>query len=127
MQDHFPVIESIVGSIPDINTLAPSMVWSETDLPANEILAARLRAKYYNTEIISYRPFLKMVMNRSSRISNEFNEGSLNNDLSSEYVPLKIIDYARLCIRAMENSTSAFQGIGGGRLIVANVWGTAHA
>jgi len=108
----------MVDSIPNMNAVAPSMVWSETDPPANDILSARLRAKYYGTEVITYRPFLKMVMNRPSRI---------DNTLPPEDISPKIMNYTKLCIRAMENSTKAFHGMEGGRLIVTNVWGTAHA
>lgn len=38
-----------------------------------------------------------------------------------------IMDYAKKCIRAMFYSAQAFWGIEGGRLVVTNVWGTAHA
>jgi hypothetical protein len=116
----------MVESIPNMSKVAPSMVWSETDPPANDILAARLRAKYYGTEVITYRPFLKMVMNRPSRLS-KINEGSPDNSTPTENISPKILNYTRLCIKAMENSTRAFHGMDGGRLIVTNVWGTAHA
>jgi len=116
----------MVESIPNMNKVAPSMVWSETDPPAGDILAARLRAKYYGTEVITYRPFLKMVMNRPSRLK-EIMEGSPDNSTPPENISPKIMNYTRLCIKAMENSTRAFHGMEGGRLIVTNVWGTAHA
>lgn len=117
----------MVASIPNMTTVAPSMVWSETDPPANDILAARLRAKYYGTEVITYRPFLKMVMNRPSRISAGFSDGSPDLTVPLEDISPKIMNYTKLCIRAMENSTRAFHGMEGGRLIITNVWGTAHA
>ena len=124
-QSQFPVIEAMVDSIPNMKTVAPSMVWQENDPPANEILSARLRAKYYGTEVITYRPFLKMVMNRPSRIAQVSGDNTATTP--EEVISSKILDYAKLCIRAMENSTRAFHGMGGGRLIVTNVWGTAHA
>lgn len=117
----------MVDSIPNMSTVAPSMVWSESDPPANEILAARLRAKYYGTEVITYRPFLKMVMNRPSRISSGFSTEEPDDSIPLENISPKIMNYTKLCIRAMENSTRAFHGMEGGRLIVTNVWGTAHA
>lgn len=117
----------MVDSIPKMINIAPSMAWSETDPPANDVLTARLRAKYYGAEVITYRPFLKMVMNRPSRSDKGFNSGSHDIALLLEEISPKIMGYAKLCIRAMENSTKAFYGIEGGRLIVTNVWGTAHA
>lgn len=94
--------------------IPPTMRWAEHDLPPDDILAARLRAKFHGAEVITYRPFLKMVLNRSPEIGLE--------DISP-----KIMNYSRLCIRAMVDSTRAFHGMGEGRLIVTNVWGTAHA
>ena len=73
-QSNFPVVEAMIDSIPNMKVVAPSMVWSENDPPAADILSACLRAKYYDTEVITYRPFLKMVMNRPSRFAQGFGE-----------------------------------------------------
>jgi hypothetical protein len=116
----------MVESIPNMSKVAPSMVWSESDPPSNDILAARLRAKYYGTEVITYRPFLKMIMNRTWHL-NRLAEGSPDNSAPLENISPKILNYTKLCIKAMENSTRAFHGMEGGRLIITNVWGTAHA
>jgi hypothetical protein len=116
----------MVESIPNMSRVAPSMVWEETDPPAGDILSARLRAKYYGTEVITYRPFLKMVMNRPSQVTKNA-DGTLDTSIPLENISLKILNYAKLCIKALENSTRAFHGMEGGRLIVTNVWGTAHA
>jgi hypothetical protein len=115
------VIEAIINSIPDMSKLAPSMAWEETAPPASDILSARLRAKYYGAEVITYRLFLKMVMNRPSQVTQK------SGGTANTAIPLNILNYAKLCIKALENSTRAFHGIEGGRLIVTNVWGTAHA
>ena len=117
----------MVDAIPNMETVAPQMVWLKDDLLATDILSARLRAKYYGTEVITYRPFLKMVMNRPSRIAQGFKENPTGSNASEEVISPKILSYAKLCIQAMENSTRAFHGMGSGRLIVTNVWGTAHA
>lgn len=115
----------MVDSIPNMKAVAPSMVWSPTDEPATDILSARLRAKYYGTEVITYRPFLKMIMNRPSQVAKLSGDASAAADPPN--ISPKILHYAKLCLRAMENSTRAFHGMKGGRLIVTNVWGTAHA
>lgn len=115
----------MVDSIPKMATVAPSMVWKPDDPPSNDILSARLRAKYYGTEVITYRPFLKMVMNRPWWIAQSSTSDS---PLPEEQeISPKILEYAKLCIRSMENSTRAFHNMGRERLIVTNVWGTAHA
>jgi hypothetical protein len=45
----------MVKFILNMSKVAPSMMWSETDPPAIDILDARLRAKYYGVEVITYR------------------------------------------------------------------------
>lgn len=116
----------MIESIPDISQIAPSMMWKETDPPASDILSAQLRAKYYNTVVITYRPFLKMVMNRPSQVTKK-TDGTHDISIPLENIPTKILNYAKLYIKALEDSSRAFYGIEGGRLIVTNVWGTAHA
>src|SRR5450432_4141243 len=110
-QNHFPIIEAMVDSIPTMSTVAPSMVWSDSDPPANDILAARLRAKYYGTENITYRPFLKMVMNRPSWLARGCREDRPPSSIPLEDISPKIMNYSKLCIRALENSTRAFHGM----------------
>lgn len=117
----------MVDSIPDINIFAPFMSCSERDSPTKRILAARVRAKYHDIEVITYRPFLWMVMNRPSRVAQVFAESnSTINIPRAEKISKTVMKYARLCITAMENSTRAFHGRGSGRLIITNIWGTAH-
>lgn len=106
---HEDSLESILGMIAKQQ---PGMLWGENDPPSDNILAARIRAKLYGAKVITYRHFLRMILNRGDHWQN---------------ISKQIIDYAEKGIRALENSTMAFYGMKGGRLIVTSVWGTAHA
>jgi hypothetical protein len=93
------------------------MVWDEQAPPSPDILDARARAKLYGAQVITYRYFLRMLLD------NYYSANPIPLNMVSE----KIQNYAKLCVDAMIQSTRAFTGIKGGRLIVTNVWGTSHA
>lgn len=95
-----------------------TMWWEENDAPPKDILAARLRAKFYGAANITYRPFLMMVINRPSKFDPH---------APVENIPQRVLSYAKDCISALINSTKSFWGMTQGRLIVTNVWGTVHA
>ena len=117
--------------------------WIEDDPPSSDILNARLRAKYYGAQVITYRPFLLKILEHSAmktarpgyQVSSDFKVGidvpSINSgSASADEINPKALAYARKCIQALIKSTLAFHGIadpGEVRLIVTNVWGTAHA
>lgn len=114
-----PFIDSLRDSLEGSNVIAPSWTWTPSDPPSTNILAARLRAKYYGGLVIVHRPFLRMVLNNGR-------PGSTDNIEVSEISPL-IMGYAAKCVDALIKSTQAFQNVDGWRFIVTNPWGTAYA
>lgn len=129
---HFMTIEAVEANIKFLKT------WKEDDpLPTN-ILDARMRAKFFGAEVITYRHFVLKILEHSEARSrnmepatDEFRENvrvpTINkNDRTDEIHPQALI-YAKRGLRALIQSTTAFHGLGEGRLIVTNVWGTAHA
>jgi len=100
--------------------------WTKDSPLAADILSARLRAKYYGAQVISYRAFLLKILEASGsgfKISEDFIEDVHISDT-------KNMEYAEKCIEALINSTTAFHGLGDPgkeRLLVTNIWGTAHA
>lgn len=123
------------------NTIAPHLKWDDNnaeDLFARDILGARLRAKFYGARVITYRDFVLKILQRSSEMSMAQDEQNSNSaatvlapasSVDAEVEPI-IIQYAEQCIKALIKSTVAFHGIGEigkDRLIVTNIWGTAHA
>ncbi|KAI1003681.1 hypothetical protein K3495_g4531 [Podosphaera aphanis] len=144
----FPSIELLSQSLNGIDVYAPTMRWMvDQPDPPNDILGARLRAKYYGAEVITYRPFVLQVLERSEPPC-EDTPPNINEHVSDEYltevqapvvrhdikkiedIDPKAQEYVRLGLRALINSTTAFHGLGHPgekRIIVTNVWGTAHA
>ncbi|KAF3031016.1 hypothetical protein E8E15_011544 [Penicillium rubens] len=152
------------------NSLPHSMQWSENDPPADEINAARMRAKYYGARYIIHRPLLYHALHYGytgarvgpigkslvdsptsqqlspsmmhsagrapsmARMSSEM--GSMPAALSTDWqppkvrlheLPKKLKTACDICIRSAIKSTEAFDGVGGHRLVVTNIFGTAHA
>ncbi|KAI1631689.1 hypothetical protein F4809DRAFT_646143 [Biscogniauxia mediterranea] len=141
-----PAIEEGINEIQKMlknsrNTWVPLYYrWNDDDPPANEILGARLRAKYWGSQVILYRPFLRNILEREALPPTMYrgqpppreNWASLGLDVGSPNVPANIdprtINYARLAIHALVESTRAFHGMDPTqRIIITNVFGTAHA
>ncbi|KAH8820897.1 hypothetical protein F5884DRAFT_661141 [Xylogone sp. PMI_703] len=134
---HFPTIQAVEESLKSMNVYAPNMGWNEEDPPADEILGARLRAKYYGAQVITYRNFLLKILEHSAakknsvpsqQVSSDFKHGIVVPKISTDEIPAQVLEYAKSCIQALVKSTTAFHGLPQDkRLIVTNVWGTAHA
>jgi hypothetical protein len=140
----FATIEACEANLKNIPIWAPTMSWDANDPPANDILGARLRAKFYGAQVITYRHFVLKILDYSASkeknipsdtINTEFVDGifvpNISRGVSSgEGIDPQVLEYARLCIKALISSTTAFHGlgdIGRHRPIVTNIWGTAHA
>lgn len=140
---HFPTIEACQINLEQVSVYAGRLSWTDADPLATEILGARLRAKYYGAQVITYRNFVLEILKNSANlnqlpgetISNEFKTGidvpSINSKATrKEDIDPKALEYAEKCIKALIKSTTAFYGLGDpakDRLIVTNIWGTAHA
>ncbi|KAI0472679.1 hypothetical protein GGR56DRAFT_667078 [Xylariaceae sp. FL0804] len=113
--------------------------WNDQEGLATDLLSARLRAKYWGSQVILYRPFLKVILNKEipsfplysgqpdpdflARLNAEI--GGSNASLG---VDVRTVHYARLGMEALVESTRAFHGLPPNqRLIITNHFGTAHA
>lgn len=143
-QEKFQNVELVADAVLNMHWVAPSFAFKEDDPPAGDILAARLRAKYWGAQVITYRPFIRQILQFSHSINhrhasspnllpwNEFREDVIapviqpgaksHNDIDNSVVQL-----ARKGIKALIESTRAFHNLGDGRPIITNVFGTAHA
>jgi hypothetical protein len=131
-------IPHVEENIRAIFSIAPSFEFSEDSPPAKDILTARLRAKYYGAQNITYRTFLLKILENSGsgiQVSDNFRSDVEVPKIDVEAIQRGEIDsttlhYARECMKALEKSTESFHGLGevdSQRLIVTNIWGTAHA
>lgn len=139
LPEHFPTIEACQQNLNTIEKWAPLFVWDvDRGDPATDILGARLRAKYYGAQVITYRHFVIKLLEISSKtgeqVSEEFKSTisapSITKGTKIEDLDPKVFDFARNGIKALIHSTTAFHGLGDpgrDRVIVTNIWGTAHA
>ena len=122
----------------------PPLQWCEDDPPALDINAARLRAKFYGAVYIIHRPFLRLILDNETR-DREARSSPPNpsftplNDRLTEpmppppphlarEVPADHLRSAQICVKAAMQSTTAFDNIiNHRRLVVTNIFGTAHA
>lgn len=117
----------------------PAFQFKEEDPPAKDILSARLRAKYWGAQVITYRPCIKLILDLSFRLRAEEAEarnrpmamtpGELSEATIREVRGLHktIWEHAKRGIQALIESTQAFHGLGESRPIITNIFGTAHA
>jgi len=127
------------------NVLPPWLQWKDDDEPSSDINDARLRAKYYGALYLIHRPFLRHLLDseiiaqgidssKSDVLKEALNKSLVYSSRSAIYssrstsADSEILHSAKICIKAAMQSTVAFDNILiHQRLIVTNIFGTAHA
>lgn len=100
--------------------------WTDDSPLPEDILGARLRAKYWGSQVILYRPFLRSILDGEAQPP--YLSGRMNPNEKTIDCDRRTIENARLAIHALIESTRAFHGIKSSqRIIITNVFGTAHA
>ncbi|KAL8664683.1 MAG: hypothetical protein Q9202_002818 [Teloschistes flavicans] len=135
--------------------LPAELQWHDNDEPSSDINTARLRAKYYGAQYIIHRPFLRHALDNNmafqEHTSPHVHARVGHQDQSASFSPQplerrpsgtgppgptqkekihqeEIMQSARICVKAAIQSTIAFDNIiNRQRLIVTNIFGTAHA
>lgn len=135
-------VDQLQKALSDMTWVPPMFQFKENDPPANDILGARMRAKYWGAEVITCRPFIKQIVNFNFRGGKDGHDAHklTHGDFSQAYslppfeegrklavVPDSVRCYVNRGITALIQSTKAFHGIEDSRFIITNVWGTAHA
>ncbi|PHH76672.1 hypothetical protein CDD82_3889 [Ophiocordyceps australis] len=140
-ENKFNNVEVVANAVAGMGWAPPRFHFQEDEPPADEILAARLRGKYWGAQVITYRPFVRMILefNHSQKHSTSAHPASLEIRQGNIYsVPVpsapemcnidhKIRSLAQRGIKALIESTRSFHGLGEKRPIITNVFGTAHA
>ncbi|KAL7945666.1 hypothetical protein V8C42DRAFT_353212 [Trichoderma barbatum] len=133
----------VAGGVSGMRWVPASFRFHEADPPASDILSARLRAKYWGAQMITYRPFVRQILQWSFEVKrhpssphipvmSEYRDGIIapyirpDTKTPSQLDP-SIIELARKGVVALIESTKAFHGLGEKRPIITNVFGTAHA
>ena len=122
-------------------SLPPALKWDDQDPPASDILAARLRAKYWGARYVVNRPFLDYALHimphaKDGQKVNEVARDVHGNPRGKAEIHLfeaiegmgesEVWQASKRCIDAAMQSTVALDGVPD-RLIVTNIHGTAHA
>ncbi|KAG7408857.1 hypothetical protein Forpe1208_v012339 [Fusarium oxysporum f. sp. rapae] len=124
-KDKFRNVGVVSDAVSGMHWVAPSFAFREDDPPADDILAARLRAKYWGAQNHASSPNFPSV-------SSEFRQ-----DITAPVIHPKarthgdvdpqVVELAKKGIKALIESTRAFHGLGDRRPIITNIFGTAHA
>ncbi|KAF5639105.1 hypothetical protein F25303_7471 [Fusarium sp. NRRL 25303] len=143
-KDKFRNVGVVSDAVSGMHWVAPSFAFREDDPPADDILAARLRAKYWGAQVITYRPFIRQILQFSHSIKNHASSPNFPS-VSSEFrqditapvihpkarthgdIDPQVVELAKKGIKALIESTRAFHGLGDRRPIITNIFGTAHA
>ncbi|KAL3587520.1 hypothetical protein FPOAC2_13417 [Fusarium poae] len=143
-KDKFGNVGVVSDAVSGMHWVAPSFAFREDDPPADDILAARLRAKYWGAQVITYRPFIQQILQFSHSIKNHASSpnfpsviSEFRQDITAPAMHPKarthgdidpqVVELAKKGIKALIESTRAFHGLGDKRPIITNVFGTAHA
>jgi hypothetical protein len=126
----------------DMRFVPQEFMFDPDEPPAKDILSARLRAKFWGAQVITFRPFIRQILDFNSNkrpaadssvpVSSDFRRDvsvpMIGPDTRSENdIDPQIIAYAQKGIRALIESTRAFHNIEDKRFVITNVFGTAHA
>lgn len=136
-------VRLVADGVSGMSWVPPSFRFNENDPPANDILSARLRAKYWGAQMITYRPFVRQILQWSYELKrhpesphagvlSEYRDGVIApfippNVKKANDLDRALIELARKGIYALIESTRSFHGLGEKRPIITNVFGTAHA
>lgn len=123
------------------STLPPQLTWVDDDPPPENILEARLRAKYWGARYVINRPFLDYALHIMPHVKGGRSVEDAATDVNEnprEKAEIHLFNAiasmseneiwmaAKRCIDAAMKSTVAFDNVPD-RLIVTNIHGTAHA
>lgn len=146
-------VESKLQLLTQVSGTHPQLLWNDLDPPSDNILGARLRAKFFGAQVVLYRPFIKDILEENCNKKNLLGNGQDTDNVSAslrqanlsmnklpgdhplttlkrplnEPISPEVLRWAHAGIKALINSTEAFHNLGDSRLIVTNVFGTAHA
>lgn len=137
----FKNVDFVSDAVSGMQWVGPSFAFKEDDPPAADILSARLRAKYWGAQVLTYRPFLRQIL-QFSFVKNHPTTGQPPSSEFRAEVEAPRIDpqarnvkdlnphilvLAQKAVKALVESTRAFHGLGDKRPVITSVFGTAHA
>jgi hypothetical protein len=64
----FQNVSLVADAVSGMQWVAPSFAFEEDDPPGKDILTVRLREKYWSAQAITYRPFIRQILQFSDSI-----------------------------------------------------------
>ncbi|KAK1700702.1 hypothetical protein BDP55DRAFT_139965 [Colletotrichum godetiae] len=150
--DKMRKVQDLEEQLRSMKWVSKDFHFNEDDEPAKELIDARLRAKYWGARVIIYRPFVRFVLEVSDRLKQRSDSSGVLNKETVGHIGVftqhdatafvgqgshgirghdeltqEVKSYADRGIKALIESTRAFHGVDSKRLLVTNIFGTAHA
>ncbi|WQF88334.1 Putative zn(2)Cys(6) fungal-type DNA-binding domain-containing protein [Colletotrichum destructivum] len=150
--DKMRKVQALEQQLRSMTWVSNDFRFKEEDPPATDLLDARLRAKYWGARVIIYRPFIRFILEVSERLKQRSDDSGMLNkenvaaigvfnphDASAlvghgshgirghDELDPEVKAWAERGIKALIQSTRAFHGVDSKRLLVTNIFGTAHA
>ncbi|KAF4455906.1 hypothetical protein F53441_1843 [Fusarium austroafricanum] len=142
-KDKFKNVGVISDAVSGMHWVAPSFAFRADDPSADDIMAARLQEKCWGAQVITYRPFIRQLLQFSHSIKNHASTpnfpsvgSGFRQDITAPVIHSKnrthgdidpqVVELAKKGIKAFIESARAFHGLGDKRPIITTVFGTAH-
>ncbi|KAK6206237.1 hypothetical protein QIS74_13656 [Colletotrichum tabaci] len=151
VHDKMKKVQALEQQLRSMTWVSNDFRFKEEDPPATDLLDARLRAKYWGARVIIYRPFIRFILEVSEGLKQRADDSGMlkeNIDATGVFDPHdssapvghgshgirehdeldpEVKAWAERGIKALIQSTRAFHGVDSKRLLVTNIFGTAHA
>ncbi|GKT44903.1 uncharacterized protein ColSpa_05084 [Colletotrichum spaethianum] len=152
VSDKMKKVQALEQQLRSMTWVSNDFRFNEEDEPATDLLDARLRAKYWGARVIIYRPFIRVILEVSEKLKHRSDDsGMLNTEnvrdinVFNRHDKFEVVGpgshgirghdeldpevkaWAARGIKALIQSTRAFHGVDSKRLLVTNIFGTAHA
>ncbi|TLD07449.1 hypothetical protein PgNI_10733 [Pyricularia grisea] len=131
-----PLIRAFKQCLDKSEWASERLQFDDNDAPSPNLLQARLRAKYWKALVATFRPVIRAIVNMPYEVpmykleenENVGGEANLEDRVDGSLYPLDpmMLEHARQAVKALVESTRAFHAIQDARLIIPDVFGTAH-
>ncbi|TLD22217.1 hypothetical protein PspLS_07783 [Pyricularia sp. CBS 133598] len=131
-----PLIRAFKQCLDKSEWASERLQFDDNDAPSPNLLQARLRAKYWKALVATFRPVIRAIVNMPYEMpmykveekENVGGEANLDDRIDASLYPLDpmMLEHARQAVKALVESTRAFHAIQDARLVIPDVFGTAH-
>ncbi|KAI5461901.1 hypothetical protein BGZ63DRAFT_454557 [Mariannaea sp. PMI_226] len=141
-KDLFRNVDLVASAVSGIHLAIPSFAFKEDDPPAEDLLSAIFRAKYWGAQVVAYRPVIRQVLQFSHSSQDHPTSPSFStassfrqdviapavdaNARSQNEIEVEMVELAKRGVKALIESTRALHHIDDKQATITNVFSTAH-